>query len=119
MKPSASLFIVSVSLILASCGTAPAPDTSHPAATVTMTKGAFDPDPVTVQQGQTVCWINRDSVDHWPASNIHPTHEIYPEFDPKRGIKPGETWCFAFGRAGIWKYHDHLFPEIVGTVNDE
>lgn len=106
------------SMLLTACGT-PAPDTEHPAVTIRMTQDAVSPDPVTVRVGETVCWVNQDSVNRWPASNLHPTHEIYPDFDPMQGVKPGDTWCFAFGRPGIWKYHDHLLPGIVGTVNAE
>jgi plastocyanin len=87
--------------------------------TISMDGQTFTPDPITVSQGTNVCWVNKDSADHWPASNIHPTHEIYPAFDPKKGVASGETWCFVFGKFGIWKYHDHLSPNLVGTVNVE
>ncbi len=109
---------VILSFLLVSCGT-PVPDRANPAATIHMTKDAISPDPVNIRKGETVCWVNEDTVNRWPASNIHPTHEIYPEFDPRGGVKPGETWCFTFRKPGIWKHHDHIFPGIVGTVNVE
>jgi plastocyanin len=84
-----------------------------------MNPSGFAPDPVTVALGSEVCWINSDPEARWPASNIHPTHEIYSDFDPKTPVRSGETWCFTFDKPGIWKYHDHLFPEFVGTVNVE
>lgn len=84
-----------------------------------MTSGAFTPATLSIRTGQQVCWVNYDSEGRWPASNIHPTHEIYPEFDPSKPMKPGETWCFVFKKPGIWKFHDHLFPELIGTVNVE
>ncbi len=107
-----------LAMTLASCGVAP-PDSLHPAVTIEMTNVSFHPDPITIQKGGTVCWKNADTVNRWPASNIHPTHEIFPEFDQKRGLEPEETWCFAFSKQGIWKYHDHLYPEFAGTVNVE
>lgn len=84
-----------------------------------MIANGFTPDPITVSKGQEVCWVNKDTDGRWPASNIHPTHEIYSEFDPKKPVVVGETWCFTFDKPGIWKYHDHLLPEFVGTVNVE
>jgi hypothetical protein len=81
-----------------------------------MTPNAFEPTTLNIKQNQQVCFENDDTDGRWPASNIHPTHEIYSEFDPKTPVKPGATWCFTFGRIGIWKFHDHLFPELVGTI---
>ena len=86
---------------------------------VEMKPRAFTPDPITVTKGTKVCWKNDDELDRWPASNIHPTHEIFSAFDPKMPVAPGETWCFVFSKLGIWKYHDHVEPDLVGTVNVE
>ena len=83
---------------------------------VAMTKDAFMPDKVTISKGDSVKFVNEDAQDRWPASNIHPTHDIYPEFDPTRSIKPGESWSFTFAKEGIWRYHDHLLPSLSGTV---
>src|SRR5262245_55787372 len=41
-------------------------------------------------------------------------HLIYPEFDPRRPIGPGERWSFRFSRPGTWKFHDHLTPDMTG-----
>ncbi|MEK9166595.1 MAG: hypothetical protein AAB846_02575 [Patescibacteria group bacterium] len=98
------------------------PNNSPPRPTLTkevvvaMTKDGFMPNKVTIHYGDTVKFVNEDTQDRWPASNIHPTHAIYPEFDPKSSIKPGGTWFFTFTKAGIWRYHDHLLPSLIGTV---
>lgn len=84
--------------------------------TVHMTSQGFEPREVTVQTGDTVVFENNDAEYRWPASNIHPSHHIYPEFDPKAEIAPGASWEFIFADAGAWKYHDHLFPEYGGTI---
>lgn len=84
-----------------------------------MISAGFDPETVTVKKGTEVCYVNEDMEARWPASNIHPTHEIYSDFDPKTPVRSGDTWCFDFTKSGIWKFHDHLFPEFVGTVNVE
>lgn len=83
---------------------------------IAMTKDGFMPDKVATRAGDTVKFVNEDTQDRWPASNIHPTHAIYPEFDPKGGIKPGESWSFAFTKEGIWRYHDHFIPSLSGTI---
>ena len=82
-----------------------------------MIPGSFSPATIAITQGDSIEFFNADPrEDHWPASNIHPTHEIYSAFDPKRPIPAGEKWVFQFDRAGSWRMHDHLFPEVTGTV---
>lgn len=79
----------------------------------------FDPQGVTIKQYGVVVFENIDTKDHWPASNIHPSHGIYPEFDPKKPIKAGESWQFKFEKSGKWKFHDHLYPSLKGTITVE
>lgn len=86
------------------------------AVVVEMLDDQFFPSEVTVKKDQTVYFLNKGAEDHWPASDIHPTHGIYPEFDPKRPVAPGAWWSFKFYKAGIWRMHDHLFPQITGKV---
>jgi plastocyanin len=83
---------------------------------ISMQSSGFEPHNVDLQMGETICWINRDVDAHWPASNIHPTHGIYPEFDPKRPIAAGQEWCMTFVRQGIWTFHDHLHPDNSGII---
>jgi plastocyanin len=76
----------------------------------------FVPATVTIRQGDTVVFENRGSSARWPASNIHPTHHIYPDFDPRAPVAPGQRWAFTFDRPGTWNYHDHLAPDVAGSV---
>ena len=78
--------------------------------------GKFTPDLVKIKKGEIVTWKNTTDRFIWPASAIHPTHQIYPEFDAKKGIAPGEEYSFTFDKAGIWKYHDHLRASTFGTI---
>jgi plastocyanin len=110
---------ISLTLALVACAPAGSPQSEFPTVAVDMRPGLFEPTTISIKKEQKVCWVNNDTVDRWPASNIHPTHEIYSEFDPQRGLDPGETWCFVFDKPGIWKFHDHLLPELVGTVTVE
>jgi len=52
-----------------------------------------------------------------PASDLHLTHGIYPEFDPQEPIDPKNSWSFQFLKFGKWKFHDHLNPYYRGIIN--
>lgn len=84
-------------------------------AVIEMTEGGFKPSEATLDSSSAVIFINKDTKPHWPASDIHPTHDIYPEFDPKKRIEPGESWAFRL-KPGEWRFHDHLFPHINGKL---
>ncbi len=98
------------------------------ATVVEISPNGFSPSSITINAGDTVAWVNRDTAPHWPASAQHPTHAVYPEpggcisskFDACAGLKPGEVFSFTFTHAGEWKYHDHLNcctnPALFGTI---
>lgn len=82
--------------------------------TVELLEEGFAPQEITIKRGDKVRFVNKRESDFWPASNMHPTHGIYPEFDPR---KPEKTeWIFQFNKAGEWRYHDHLMPLFRGTI---
>ncbi|MBI2021728.1 cupredoxin domain-containing protein [Candidatus Daviesbacteria bacterium] len=85
-------------------------------ATILLKDGEFKPDEITIKKGQEVIFKNEDTDARWPASDFHPIHLIYKEFDPKRPIQPGEVWKFKFEKAGIFKFHDHLNPHLIGKI---
>lgn len=76
----------------------------------------YRPKDVEMKKGQTITFENTDTRDRWPASNIHPTHGIYPEFDPKKPIGANQNWQFKFDKVGTWHYHDHLYPQLTGQI---
>lgn len=76
----------------------------------------FNPVNLIIPVGTTVVFENSGQNDHWPASNIHPTHDIYPEFDPKKPIASKESWEFTFNQTGDWLFHDHLDPALTGSI---
>lgn len=71
---------------------------------------------IQIEQGDSIRFVNKGRQFHWPASNIHPTHQIYPEFDPKESLKPGESWEFMFEKSGKFRFHDHDFPALTGMI---
>jgi len=71
-------------------------------------ESGFSPASITIKQGDAIDFQNTGKLPHWPASDIHPTHQIYPQFDPKQPVDPGKSWSFTFERAGVFRCHDHL-----------
>lgn len=83
---------------------------------IEMTSDGFVPAEVTIDQNQAVIFVNKDTNPHWPASNPHPTHDLYPEFDPQKAIDPNQSWAFRPQKIGEWKFHDHLNPHLRGVI---
>lgn len=87
--------------------------------TVAITKDGFSPDYILIKSGTMVRWINNDSTPHWPASDSHPTHAMYPSatkacgsdtFDACKALLTKQTYSFTFHVNGVWGAHDHLSP---------
>ena len=97
---------------------------------VEMTSSGFNPQTVTINNGDTVTWVNLDTSSHWPASASHPTHTVYPGsgiqkcgtaeqpniFDACKELGPEETYSFTFNEVGEWNYHDHKNPSLFGKI---
>ena len=78
--------------------------------------GAFAPERLDILAGDEVVFVNDSRIPVWPASNIHPTHEILSSFDPLEAIAPGESWTYTFVDNGYWRYHNHIDPSETGLV---
>lgn len=89
---------------------------SGEAVTISVDESGFSPATVTVSVGTTVTFLNNGQGAHWPASDVHPTHQALPGFDAKVGLATGEGYSFTFTKEGTWSFHDHLAPSQVGTV---
>lgn len=83
---------------------------------ITITDEGFSPREVTVDTSATITFVNKDSIPHWPASNPHPRHDDYSDFDPTHAIAQGDLWTFRPTKEGRWHYHDHLNPHRRGTL---
>jgi len=77
----------------------------------------FSPASLDIKVGDIVIFKNESQENFWPASNDHPAHTLYPEFDAKQVIPPQGKYQFTFERAGSWGYHNHLKPAVTGVVN--
>jgi hypothetical protein len=60
--------------------TTPTPTTATPTSEVIIkiTANGFEPEEVEIAKGTKVTWINEQPNPSWPASAVHPTHEVYP-----------------------------------------
>lgn len=85
-------------------------------AIVTLNENGFEPQILTVSRGDTIVFKTTKGQPFWPASDLHPSHTIYSEFDPKMPVEASSVWSFKFEKNGSWKYHDHLFPLYRGTI---
>lgn len=87
------------------------------AAEIVYTDDGFDTSGIgTIQVGDTVRFINNSSGSMWVASDEHPTHTIYPEFDQNSSVGSGGTYDFTFERAGTWGFHNHVRSSHTGSI---
>lgn len=88
---------------------------------VTYGESGFIPSEIKVRRGQTVLFVNnRQARPMYVASNPHPIHTDYKEFEAGvvLGRFPGigENFSFTFDKPGTWNYHDHADSSKTGTV---
>lgn len=69
----------------------------------------FNPGTVTVSKGDTVTWVNEDSVGH------DVTGDSFKSGDPG-GLQNGDTFKFTFKKAGTFDYVCTVHPGMEGTV---
>ncbi len=86
------------------------------AVTVTLTDSGFTPAKVTIKKGTKVVFQNESSANMWVESDVHPTHQLLPGFDAKKGLANGAMYEYTFAKVGTWTYHNHLMPTLVGAV---
>ncbi len=84
--------------------------------TVNFTDNGFVPKSLTVKVGTTVRFTNESSGQMHVASNPHPTHTLLPGFDELQAVDKGGFYDYQFIKVGTWGYHNHLTPQVTGTV---
>ena len=76
--------------------------------TVNIYSSSFSPKTVTIIQGDTVTWVNRDTANHQILADkgqfVSPI------------LRPGRSFSFTFNAAGTYTYKDELHPKITGTI---
>ena len=91
-----------------------------PEGSSSLTDGAYRPNPIEVNTGDTVTWINDDLTSH-TATSGNPESGSTGIFggtdDSPEIIGPkGDTQSFTFDEAGEFEYYCTLHPSMVGTV---
>jgi len=90
------------------------------------TNNGFEPKTITIKKGDTVRFVNEGGLGMWVASDIHPTHSIYPEksdsdclgsaFDQCSASGKDTFYEFTFDEVGSWKFHNHVRANHTGTI---
>lgn len=97
-------------------GTPPPPAAGSQAYEIVMDANGFTPVNLTVKVGDRVVFKNADSRSRWPASGLHPTHQLCLGFDALKPMQPGEEYAHVFAEAKECPMHDHLIPSIRGKI---
>lgn len=105
-----------VALVTLAFGTAYFSLTQSRTVTITRTEHGFEPERVYIKAGDTVRFVSSTGAPFWPASDSHPTHGLYPEFDSQRALNADESWSFTFKTPGVWNFHDHMESAFSGTI---
>jgi plastocyanin len=75
--------------------------------TVTIDGLKYDPDPLTVNRGDTIVWVNKDPFPHTvTAKGAFDSHEI----------AAGKSWKYIATKAGEYSYVCTLHPNMQGTL---
>jgi len=82
---------------------------ANPAATVDISKTSFAPTTVKIKKGQSVTWVNNDTVPHQVAADPYPTHASLPELH-STSLNQGDSYTFTFEKKGTFTYQDPLYP---------
>ena len=83
---------------------------------IVLTKQGFKPQNIVINKGDTIEFSTDRDRPFWTASNLHPTHTIFPAFDSLEPIPPDLTWSFIFTDVGKWGFHDHLQAHFTGVI---
>jgi len=96
-----------VTVQAATASTLPSSEISGVTVTVKVEEPNFNPAKVVIRRGDTVRWVNTDTIDHTTTSDTGLWDET---------LSPGESFTFKFRKAGVFGYHCEIFPDMLGTI---
>lgn len=76
---------------------------------------SYSPNPVRIEKGQTVTWINGDVVSHTVTSGSPDDTNAGKDFDSK-SILPGLTYSLTFDKRGTYEYFCFYHPSMIGEI---
>lgn len=119
---SAALLAPLVAVTLAACGgdTNAQGDTGEPGeATVTVETFQFQPDPIVVQVGTVLTFVNEDAIDHTVTAGTRdrPTPQVFDGQLPEKGA----TFQLTLDEPGTYDYfcQIHPGPGMTATITVE
>ena len=99
-----SLLVIVFAAALTACS---ASSTNTPAAnTVNIQGNAFSPAEITIKQGESVTWVNKDSVGHTVVGTTF-TSAL---------LDTGQSFTQVFSSVGTFEYHCSVHPNMIGKV---
>ncbi|MDP3784688.1 MAG: peptidoglycan-binding protein [bacterium] len=120
MTKKLSKFLVLIIAVLAVFGFWKIPAAGEAMVEVTiLADGNFSPATITITAGDQIRWTNTSSIEEAePASDPHPTHEIYSALNIEPPIGPGGSVTSpALTQLGTWGYHNHACgASCAGTI---
>lgn len=72
---------------------------------------AFSPSSLTIRVGDTVEWMNMDSVDHTTTSDSGD-----PASWDSGALATNATFSVTFTQSGVYTYHCAIHPSMTGTI---
>jgi len=117
------LVVLVIGVSLAGCtgyppgpGSTTTPQTPVPGGnTVTIQNFAFSPPTMTISQGTTVTWVNKDSADHKIINDASGSNAEGAIFNSPI-IPQGGSYSFTFNIPGTYPYHCSIHPSMKGTI---
>jgi plastocyanin len=93
--------------VVAALGVA-APATAATTRTVDIVAAGFSPKSITITEGDTIQWVNKDSKSHQVLENNGRFVSAI--------LRPSQKYSFTFNAAGTYRYKDELNGKLTGTV---
>lgn len=108
-RPTATALLAALAVALLSLGLGAAP--AHAAAyTVTIKQYQFGSGALTVQQGDTVTWVNQDEAPHDVVVTSGPATFRSPM------LQKGQRWSYTLSAPGTYSYVCSVHPDMHGTL---
>lgn len=76
---------------------------------------SFSPNPIRIQQGQTITWYNGDTVSHTITSGADGDPDEGSLFD-SNAIIPSQYYSLTFDEIGEYRYYCIYHPSMVGEI---
>ena len=76
---------------------------------------SYSPNPITIEEGQTITWYNGDTISHTVTSGQDNDEDAGEAFDSD-AIIPNQYYSITFEDSGDYHYYCHYHPSMVGEI---